>query len=120
TPTQYINQYPTLLFISPPLLPTTTSLPAPPFINYPEPPSPLILSNSLYQTTPNLNITTPPPTNYKIIITIPKPNHITPLSPSPHSYNLTYSYPQKPKNLSRTRSVPASYIITVYAEPAKP
>ncbi len=115
-----MKQYGRVLFMSAALLAGSTSLPGAPFINYGEAASPVILSNSVYQTTANLNMRTGAGTKYKIMMTIPKGKQITAVSRSGDWYKVTYSYAEKGKKVSRTGWVAGSYIMRVYAEAAKP
>jgi mannosyl-glycoprotein endo-beta-N-acetylglucosaminidase len=105
-----MKQYGRVIVMSAALLAGSTILPETPLINFGEAASPVMLSNSAYQTTANLNMRTGAGINYKIIMTIPKGKQVTAVSRSGNWYKVTYSSAEKGKKVSRTGWVVASYI----------
>jgi mannosyl-glycoprotein endo-beta-N-acetylglucosaminidase len=113
-----MKQFARVLVLSGTLIAGSASMTVKPFINQGEA-APVYISNTVYQTTANLNMRSGAGTKYKVIITIPKGKQLTATERSGEWYRVTYSYVEKGKKVSRSGWVSGSYIQKVSAGTSK-
>jgi mannosyl-glycoprotein endo-beta-N-acetylglucosaminidase len=104
-----MKQFGRVIVLSGTLIAGSALMPAAHFINQGEAAS-VYISNTVYQTTANLNMRSGASTKYKVILTIPKGKQITATDRSGDWYRVTYSFVEKGKKASRSGWVSGSYI----------
>lgn len=104
-----MKQFARVLVLSGTLIAGSASISVTPFINQGEA-APVYISNTVYQTTANLNMRSGVGTKYKVIITIPKGKKITATERLGEWYRVTYSFVEKGKKVSRSGWVSGSYL----------